>query len=202
MRADVNIIDFDNLNVRLPEIANDLPAGGARLQQRADGYQMTLVKGEPIYIEGQATDAARAAGAKTRSKREWSCPTWLVARYHISSPRSDHCPSWAYGGTALADWGADVIKIEPPPRKDAQGNSVTGGRRGPDEQNLHRNKRSLAIDLKHSEGRALFHRLARRRRGCGNFRSSVKYRLGVDYETLKGINPAIVYASIVSVRTA
>ena len=57
MRADVNIIDFDNLNVRLPEIVNDLPAGGARLQQRADGYQMTLVKGEPTYIEGQATDA-------------------------------------------------------------------------------------------------------------------------------------------------
>ena len=57
MRADVNIIDFDNLNVRLPEIVDDLPAGGARLQQRADGYQMTLVKGEPTYIEGQATDA-------------------------------------------------------------------------------------------------------------------------------------------------
>jgi len=97
----------------------------------------------------------------------------------------------------LADWGADVIKIEPPPRKDAQGNSVTGGRRGPDEQNLHRNKRSLAIDLKHSEGRALFHRLARDADVVvENFRSSVKYRLGVDYETLKGINPAIVYASI------
>ena len=57
MRADVNIIDFDNLNVRLPEMVNDLPAGGARLQQRADGYQMTMVKGEPAYIEGQATDA-------------------------------------------------------------------------------------------------------------------------------------------------
>lgn len=57
MRADVNIIDFDNLNVRLPEIVNDLPAGGARLQQRADGYQMTVVKGEPTYVEGQATDA-------------------------------------------------------------------------------------------------------------------------------------------------
>ena len=57
MLADVNIIDFDNLNVRLPEIVNDLPAGGARLQQRADGYQMTLVKGEPTYIEGRATDA-------------------------------------------------------------------------------------------------------------------------------------------------
>ena len=57
MRADVNLIDFDNLHVRLPEIVNDLPAGGARLQQRADGYQMTMVKGEPTYIEGQATDA-------------------------------------------------------------------------------------------------------------------------------------------------
>ena len=57
MRADVNIIDFYNLTVRLPEIVEDLPAGGARLQQRADGYQMTIVKGEPTYIEGQATDA-------------------------------------------------------------------------------------------------------------------------------------------------
>ena len=57
MRADVNIIDFDNLNVRLPEIVNDLPAGGARLQQRADGYQMTIVNGQPTYIDGEATDA-------------------------------------------------------------------------------------------------------------------------------------------------
>ena len=97
----------------------------------------------------------------------------------------------------LADWGADVIKIEPPPKKDAQGNSVTGGRRGPDEQNLHRNKRSLAIDLKHPNGQALFHRLAKDADVVvENFRSSVKYRLGVDYETLKAINPALVYASI------
>ena len=57
MRADLNIIDFDNLNVRLPEIVNDLPAGGARLQQRADGYQMTVVNGQPTYIDGEATDA-------------------------------------------------------------------------------------------------------------------------------------------------
>jgi len=97
----------------------------------------------------------------------------------------------------LADWGADVIKIEPPPRKDAQGNSVTGGRRGPDEQNLHRNKRSLAIDLKHTDGNALFHRLAKDADVVvENFRSSVKYRLGVDYDTLKAINPGLVYASI------
>ena len=97
----------------------------------------------------------------------------------------------------LADWGADVIKIEPPPRRDAQGNSVTGGRRGPDEQNLHRNKRSLAIDLKHTDGKALFHRLAKDADVVvENFRSSVKYRLGVDYNTLKDINPGLVYASI------
>ena len=97
----------------------------------------------------------------------------------------------------LADWGADVIKIEPLPRRDAQGNSVTGGRRGPDEQNLHRNKRSLAIDLKHADGKTLFHRLARDADVVvENFRSSVKYRLGVDYDTLKAINPGLVYASI------
>ena len=57
MRADVNIIDFDNLNVRLPEMVNDLPAGGARLQQRADGYQMTIVNGQSTYNDGEATDA-------------------------------------------------------------------------------------------------------------------------------------------------
>ena len=97
----------------------------------------------------------------------------------------------------LADWGADVIKIEPPPRKNAQGSSVTGGRRGSDEQNLHRNKRSLAIDLKTLEGKRLFHRLAADADVVvENFRSDVKYRLGVDYETLKAINGKIIYASI------
>ena len=97
----------------------------------------------------------------------------------------------------LADWGADVVKIEPLPLRDAQGNSLTGGRRGPDEQNLHRNKRSLAIDLKHAAGKTLFHRLAKDADVVvENFRSSVKYRLGIDYDTLKAINPGLVYASI------
>ena len=57
MKADLNIIDFEKLSVRLPEIVNDLPAGGARLQQRADGYLMTIVNGEPTYIEGEETDS-------------------------------------------------------------------------------------------------------------------------------------------------
>ena len=97
----------------------------------------------------------------------------------------------------LADWGAEVVKIEPPPRKDGKGNSVTGGRRGPDEQNLHRNKRSLAIDLKKSEGQDLFHELVEQSDVIvENFRSDVKYRLCVDYETVKAIKPGIIYASI------
>ena len=97
----------------------------------------------------------------------------------------------------LADWGAEVIKIEPPPRKDGKGNSVTGGRRGPDEQNLHRNKRSLAINLKKPDGQELFHDLVKQTDVIvENFRSDVKYRLSVDYETVKKIKPDIIYASI------
>ena len=97
----------------------------------------------------------------------------------------------------LADWGAEVIKIEPPPRKDGKGNSVTGGRRGPDEQNLHRNKRSLSINLKKPDGQELFHDLVKQADVIvENFRSDVKYRLSVDYETVKKIKPDIIYASI------
>jgi crotonobetainyl-CoA:carnitine CoA-transferase CaiB-like acyl-CoA transferase len=93
----------------------------------------------------------------------------------------------------LADWGADVVKIEPP----GSGGSVTGARRGPDEQNLHRNKRSLTLDLKHPEGHDVFMTLAR---GADvvveNFKAEVKHRLGVDYRSVRAVNPAIIYASI------
>ncbi len=57
MRADVNVIDFEHLKVRVPEIVHDLPAGGARLQQKADGYLATVVAGEITYRNGEATDA-------------------------------------------------------------------------------------------------------------------------------------------------
>ena len=96
----------------------------------------------------------------------------------------------------LADWGADVIKIEVPAGTQ-RGKSIGGDRRGPDEQNLHRNKRSLTLDLKNARGHALFMRLAE---GADvvveNFKTDVKHRLGVDYEAVKAVNPAIVYASI------
>lgn len=56
-RADVNLIDFEALRVRRPEMRHDLPAGGKRLLQRADGYVATIVKGEVTYRNGEPTDA-------------------------------------------------------------------------------------------------------------------------------------------------
>ena len=97
----------------------------------------------------------------------------------------------------LADWGANVIKIEPPPVQDRAGGSVTGTRHGPDDQNLHRNKRGLCIDLKHAEGSALFATLvAQADVVVENFRADVKRRLGIEYAQLKAINPGIVLGSI------
>jgi crotonobetainyl-CoA:carnitine CoA-transferase CaiB-like acyl-CoA transferase len=93
----------------------------------------------------------------------------------------------------LADWGADVIKIESP-----EGDAGLGGERhGPDFQNLHRNKRSLTLNLKAPEGLAILKKLAAKADVVvENYRPDVKYRLGVDYESLKAINPRLVYASI------
>ncbi|MFB3103736.1 MAG: CoA transferase, partial [Pseudomonadales bacterium] len=95
----------------------------------------------------------------------------------------------------LSDWGADVIKVEQPPVR-AVG-ALTGARRGPDEQNLHRNKRGLTINLKEPEGHKIFMTLAKQADVVvENFKADVKHRLKVDYETVKAVNPAIIYASI------
>jgi len=56
-RADLNIIDFDNLTLHTPYIVHDLPAGGRRLMQKADGYEATVVAGEIIQRHGEATGA-------------------------------------------------------------------------------------------------------------------------------------------------
>ena len=98
----------------------------------------------------------------------------------------------------LADWGADVIKVEmpPAPSKNTQADPVKA-RHGPDFQNLHRNKRSLTLNLKEPEGLAIFKQLAD---GVDvvieNYRPDVKHRLGIDYDTLRSTNPRLVYASI------
>ena len=94
----------------------------------------------------------------------------------------------------LADWGAQVIKVEAPP---SPGEGLGGPRHGPDFQNLHRNKRSLTLDLKSPDGIEIFRRLARDADVVvENYRPDVKGRLGIDYPALKAVNPRLVYASI------
>ena len=94
----------------------------------------------------------------------------------------------------LADWGADVIKIEQPANAD---DGMGGSRHGFDFQNLHRNKRSMTLNLKSPEGKAVFMELAKKADVVvENYRSDVKHRLGVDYESVAKINPRIVYGSI------
>ena len=95
----------------------------------------------------------------------------------------------------MADWGANVIKIESPA---ALGASTMGGSRdGPDFQNLHRNKRSITLNLKTPEGIEIFKRMASEADVIvENYRPGVKKRLGIDYETLQSLNPRLVYVSI------
>ncbi len=96
----------------------------------------------------------------------------------------------------LADFGADVIKIESPPGVDAN-EGMGGPRAGPDFQNLHRNKRAMTLNLKLPQGREVFARLARTADVVvENYRPDVKFRLGVDYESLRAVNPRIILASI------
>lgn len=92
----------------------------------------------------------------------------------------------------FADFGADVIKIE-----SVEAEDLGGSRDGSDFQNLHRNKRSMTLNLKSPEGKEIFMRLVKTADVVvENYRPDVKFRLGIDYETLKAVNPKIIYASI------
>src|SRR5687768_7582820 len=83
----------------------------------------------------------------------------------------------------LADWGANAIKIEMPEGLDT-GEPLGGARDGPDFQNLHRNKRSVTINLKSPDGVAVFRRMVKQADVVvENYRPDVKERLGIDYET-------------------
>jgi crotonobetainyl-CoA:carnitine CoA-transferase CaiB-like acyl-CoA transferase len=96
----------------------------------------------------------------------------------------------------FADFGADVIKIESPPSVNRT-DLMTGARDGADMQNLHRNKRSITLNLKHAQGHRIFMKLVE---GADvvveNFRPDVKDKLGIGYEALRDVNPRIVLASI------
>lgn len=95
----------------------------------------------------------------------------------------------------LADWGADVIRIEPPGTEGAE--DIAGDRDGPDFQNLHRNKRLIQLNLKSPGGLAAFMRLVE---GADviveNMRASVKHRLGIAWDDVHAVNPRLVYGSI------
>ncbi len=94
----------------------------------------------------------------------------------------------------LADWGAKVIRIEPPA---SAGEDIGGKRDGFDFQNLHRNKRTMNIDLKSPEGHAAFLKLVETADVLvENMRANVKHRLKISFEDLHKINPRLVYGSI------
>jgi formyl-CoA transferase len=94
----------------------------------------------------------------------------------------------------LADWGAKVIRIEPPV---SAGEDIGGVREGFDFQNLHRNKRTMNLDLKSPEGHAAFLKLvATADVLVENMRANVKHRLKISFDDLHKINPRLVYGSI------
>jgi len=96
----------------------------------------------------------------------------------------------------FADWGADVIKVETP-RGVGGEDGYTGQRHSSDFQNLHRNKRSMGINLKSESGKEIFAKLVEQADiVVENYRPGVKFRLGIDYESLKKINPRIILGSL------
>ncbi len=96
----------------------------------------------------------------------------------------------------MADWGAEVIKIEAPEAIDpAKG--MGGSRSGPDFQNIHRNKRGMTLNLKDPDGINVFLKMVKKADVVvENFRPDVKDRLGIDYDSLRAVNRKIVLASI------
>lgn len=95
----------------------------------------------------------------------------------------------------LADWGADVIQVQMP--EHMRGDDTLGGQDGSDYQYTHRNKRSITLDLKQPDGIATLKALiAGADVVVENFRPDVKFRLGIDYETLARDHPGLVFASI------
>ena len=97
----------------------------------------------------------------------------------------------------FADWGAKVIKIEMPEEGGAATQTDFAARHEPDFQNLHRNKRSMTLNLKSRDGAAVLRRMVERADIIvENYRPDVKTRLGIEYEALSRVNPRLIYASI------
>jgi crotonobetainyl-CoA:carnitine CoA-transferase CaiB-like acyl-CoA transferase len=97
----------------------------------------------------------------------------------------------------LSDFGADVIRVEPPPGIDPNESLFAGNREGGDFQNINRNKRSMTLNLKTPAGREVLLRMvAQADVVVENWRPDVKHKLGLDYESLAAVNPRIILGSI------
>jgi len=95
----------------------------------------------------------------------------------------------------FADWGANVIKIEEP--GDQPDDRPGGSSQFADYQNTHRNKRSVTLNLKHPKGKALFMKMVEQADVViENYRPNVKFKLGIDYESLRKVNKRIILASV------
>ncbi len=97
----------------------------------------------------------------------------------------------------LTDFGADVIRIEPPPGIDPNEAMFAANRKGGDFQNINRNKRSMTLNLKRPGARDVLLRMVREADVVvENWRPDVKKKLGLEYEALAAVNPRIILASI------
>jgi formyl-CoA transferase len=102
-----------------------------------------------------------------------------------------------FAGVALSDFGADVVKVEPLEGESRRNSAAVVPNEGKYFQSLNRGKRSLTVDLSKAEGRALIHRLVPLFDVVIiNYRAGVPARMGIDYATLRALNPRIIYASI------
>lgn len=102
-----------------------------------------------------------------------------------------------FAGVALSDFGADVVKVEPLEGESRRNSAAVVPNEGKYFQSLNRGKRSLTVDLSRPEGRAVIHRLVPSFDVVLiNYRAGVPARMGIDYPTLRALNPRLIYASI------
>src|SRR5690606_16940839 len=176
------------------ESLTGLPAGGkppaADPDRHAGVGQAHLHTLTPFAIPSQEdTPMTNASAGSTRPDPHTALPLARLTVLDLTLARA--------GPTCvrhLADWGANIIRIEPPA---ASGEDVAGRREGFDFQNLHRNKRMVRLDLKSEEGHAAFMRLVEKADVIvENMRAAVKHRLKVAYDDVRKVNPRIVYGSI------
>ena len=145
------------------------------------------VGAEPVSVAAVSAEPVAAVPASRADPAAQALPLAGMVVIDLTIARA--------GPTAvrqLADWGADVIRVDAPIDGFEEGRETS-----PDHLNIHRNKRSVVIDLKHPSGRELLHRLVLSADVLiENLRPTVKHRLGFDWDTLHAVNPALVMGSI------